>query len=129
MKYTWTGKTIGGDIKIAFNQNTNIIKLFHTIVNMFVQNTSLADVNEMVRNKVIKFAKQRAKTTHARVSAGRVKNKKIHLSTEAEAGLNYGSGDDSEDDVPVIKRLKGPLKGLSTALSYDSGPNEDSASD
>jgi hypothetical protein len=114
LKYSWTGKTIGAEMKLAFNQNTNIIKLFHTIVNMFVPNTSLADVSEMVRNKVVKFAKQRANTTHGRVSPGRVKNKKVA----------FVDDDDVEENEPLVKRMKGPLRRISDNGSNYSSENE-----
>lgn len=114
LKYSWTGKTIGTDMKLAFNQKTNVLKLFHTIVNMFVPNTSLGDVSEMVRNKVVKFAKQRANTTHARVSSGRVKNKKVDQHQISD------DDEDDEDDEPLEARMQRRLSACDDGRNVDS---------
>lgn len=125
-QYTWTGRSLVGP-KIAFKDLTNIIKLFHAVVNQYVS-ASLDFVSELMYKKVLKHSKSRARRTHKRLCASRnyiisSKRKSTVDATEGdevESAINNGGDNDAESDDNEAER---------DDESGDSGGDNESESD
>lgn len=100
-KYTWSGKSIGGDTKIAFKNFENIIKLFHAIILQYVPNVTLEQAGDWLYKKVIKHVKQRANTTNARQTVGRKSSAKKKSQDAAKVDDKNSEEEEKEDGDEV----------------------------
>ncbi|KAK4877023.1 hypothetical protein RN001_009529 [Aquatica leii] len=118
--FTWSGQSVKGERK-ALNAYVNIIRLIHAIMLCFENTAKLSEVEQLMKEKICKHAKSRAKNSGgSRVSVGRkpykprskknkpsatdyqenIKNEEQEASNlKVNASVNNGNKDDRENDA------------------------------